>query len=251
MPFNMLWRWIKVERARLWRFIYDINIRDQTRQDLLVFSALHKLGKKFNRIMLTRAFGNSQALEPTQTMDSSSPASTRRAVDLLPPNPTAQSDYRPTEVLALGLSRTATMSMHAALTKLGHKTYHFMEVGQRDLVVEGKPREDHIACWTEAFEAKIYDGGRIEYGKEQFDKLLRRYSAVTDAPCACFSDELLEAYPQAKVILTNRDPMKWLASMETAYYRILESEDWKWFRALADLDFVSCDFVSEARLTSR
>ena len=71
-------------------------------------------------------------------------------------------------------------------------------------------------------------------------KLKFTIQAVTDAPCVCFSDELLAAYPDAKVILTLRDKQKWLASMETAYYRILESRDWKWFRALSALDLVSC-----------
>lgn len=59
----------------------------------------------------------------------------------------------------------------------------------------------------------------------------------------CFSDELIAAYPDAKVILTNRDPDKWLASMETAYYKILASPDWKWFRALSALDLVIATLI--------
>jgi hypothetical protein len=65
--------------------------------------------------------------------------------------------------------------------------------------------------------------------------------AVTDAPCVCFSDELIDAYPNAKVILSNRDPDKWLASMETAYYKILCHPDFKWFRALCAIDTVLID----------
>jgi len=60
-----------------------------------------------------------------------------------------------------------------------------------------------------------------------------------DAPCACFADELIPAYPKAKVILSNRDPDKWLGSMESSYYRVLTSADFKWFRAVAALDLVS------------
>ena len=33
--------------------------------------------------------------------------------------------------------------------------------------------------------------------------------AVTDFPCCMFPEELLEAYPDAKVILTNRNVDKW------------------------------------------
>jgi hypothetical protein len=37
--------------------------------------------------------------------------------------------------------------------------------------------------------------------------------AVTDSPCAFFYEELLKAYPDAKVILTVRDsPQQWVAS---------------------------------------
>lgn len=38
-------------------------------------------------------------------------------------------------------------------------------------------------------------------------------------------DELLAAYPKAKVILTNGDPDKWLLSMEKTFYVLLS---WKW-----------------------
>lgn len=61
--------------------------------------------------------------------------------------------------------------MHLALTKLGHKVYHFKEVGQRDL-----PGElPHGLAWREAFAAKMYGNGK-PFGKPEFDKLLKRYS---------------------------------------------------------------------------
>ena len=50
-----------------------------------------------------------------------------------------------------------------------------------------------------------------------------------------FSDELLAAYPDAKVVLTTRDVDKWLPSMERSYYKILA---WKWWMALAAVDNV-------------
>ena len=42
--------------------------------------------------------------------------------------------------------------------------------------------------------------------------------AVTDIPCVLFSDELLSAYPDAKVILTSRDVDSWLVSMKQVFY---------------------------------
>jgi Sulfotransferase domain len=62
------------------------------------------------------------------------------------------------------------------------------------------------------------------------------HQAVTDAPCVNFADELLAAYPDAKVVLTTRDVEKWLPSMERSYYKILA---WKWWLALAAVDDVS------------
>lgn len=37
--------------------------------------------------------------------------------------------------------------------------------------------------------------------------------ALTDIPAACFSEELIAAYPDAKVILTTRTPSSWYRSM--------------------------------------
>jgi hypothetical protein len=59
---------------------------------------------------------------------------------------------------------------------------------------------------------------------------------VTDAPNACFVDELIAAYPNAKVVLGVRDPDEWVASMETSYYRIL---GWKSWRVLCYFNKVS------------
>lgn len=42
-----------------------------------------------------------------------------------------------------------------------------------------------------------------------------------------FVDELVAAYPNAKVVLTNRDPDKWLASILSTIYVILS---WDWER---------------------
>ena len=59
---------------------------------------------------------------------------------------------------------------------------------------------------------------------------------MTDAPCVNFSDELIEAYPEAKVILTNRDPDKWVESIFRTYHRALENPT---FRVTAVVDKVS------------
>lgn len=111
--------------------------------------------------------------------------------------------------------------MVKALQQLGFKSYHF-----REAVVN-----KHLGCWREALNAKIYNKGD-NYGPREFHKLLHNYNAVTDAPCVNFSEELLAAYPEARVILTTRDPQTWLASMESSYYNILSWRGWPFLRWL-------------------
>lgn len=80
--------------------------------------------------------------------------------------------------------------------------------------------------WLEALKAK-YDGCGKPYGRAEFDKLLghcqvRRTpctiapskttdggQAVCDIPAICFAEELIRAYPDAKVIITHRDLDSW------------------------------------------
>lgn len=65
--------------------------------------------------------------------------------------------------------------------------------------------------WLEALRAK-YDGVGKPYGREEFDKLLGHCQAVSDIPAVVFSEELIRAYPDAKVILTLRDMDSWYES---------------------------------------
>ena len=39
--------------------------------------------------------------------------------------------------------------------------------------------------------------------------MMRCVQAVCDVPAACFPEELIAAYPEAKIILTNRDIDAW------------------------------------------
>jgi hypothetical protein len=62
--------------------------------------------------------------------------------------------------------------------------------------------------WMEALEAK-YDGKGKPYGRAEFDKLLGHCQGVSDMPAILFADELIAAYPEAKVILTHRNFDTW------------------------------------------
>jgi hypothetical protein len=62
--------------------------------------------------------------------------------------------------------------------------------------------------WMEAIEAK-FDGKGKPYGRAEFDKLLGHCQGVSDIPAILFAEELLAAYPDAKVILTHRNFDTW------------------------------------------
>jgi hypothetical protein len=56
-----------------------------------------------------------------------------------------------------------------------------------------------------------WDIARWACGCDQMSHCKTDYmrQAVCDVPAACFAEELIEAYPNAKVILSNRDVDEW------------------------------------------
>ncbi|KAJ8061852.1 hypothetical protein OCU04_009644 [Sclerotinia nivalis] len=137
---------------------------------------------------------------------------TMREVDKIP---TVSERPKEMKVLCLGLSRTGTNSLYIALQQLGYNPYHGNQLFSNDR---------HNKCWEEGLKSKFYDNK--SYGLDEFDKLLANYDAVTDCPCANFAEELIAAYPNAKVILTTREPDSWVRSMESCYYQILDILSW-------------------------
>ncbi|KAJ9615128.1 hypothetical protein H2200_001202 [Cladophialophora chaetospira] len=108
----------------------------------------------------------------------------------------------PMQVLCLGYSRTGTLTMQKALEVLGIPTYHFSSM--YDNVREGD-------LWMKALDAKFDGKGEIP-GKDFWDGLLGHVGGVTDAPCNLFARELMVAYPDAKVVLVEREMESWYRS---------------------------------------
>ncbi|XP_076801689.1 uncharacterized protein LOC143446090 isoform X1 [Clavelina lepadiformis] len=98
------------------------------------------------------------------------------------------------KVILAGYSKTGTKTMVVALTELGYNVYDYM---------------DHFWYHGDKW-AKILSpsGGSIEDFKEMYHSV----DAVTDAPPYKFWEEILQAYPDAKVILTSRDEDSWYES---------------------------------------
>ncbi len=69
---------------------------------------------------------------------------------------------------------------------------------------------DHIEVWEAAVRGEPVD----------WERLFHDYQATVDWPGAAFYEELMERYPDAKVILTVRDPDRWYESTQSTIYNI-------------------------------
>ncbi len=104
------------------------------------------------------------------------------------------------KVIGAGFGRTGTLSLKQALEELGFgPCYHMIEVAKDP---------DHIEFWVQAHR----EGGA------KWDLVFADYQAAVDWPSCNFWENQLECYPDAKVILSVRDPERWYASvMDTIY----------------------------------
>ncbi|KAL8961902.1 MAG: hypothetical protein Q9183_005238 [Haloplaca sp. 2 TL-2023] len=122
---------------------------------------------------------------------------------------------RPMKILIMGMPRSGTMSLVAALKKLGYTPYDFV-----DRLLTG-----HTALWTDALRAK-YEGKGKPWGREEFDRVLKGFDCVLDVPCTFFPAELSAAYPNALILLNKRDPHSWLKSMQSTLFHVFQWPSW-------------------------
>jgi len=107
-------------------------------------------------------------------------------------------------VMVIGMMRTGTKSIKAALEQVGYNHVYHMTTAMKN------PKDCEM--WTEAFNAKFHGKGHM-LGRKEWDQLLGDCDACIDVPTAAFMPELIAAYPDAKVIVSMRDPDKWYTSM--------------------------------------
>lgn len=113
------------------------------------------------------------------------------------------------QLLCLGLGRTGTSSLERALEILGYNDIYNLEsvTTARD-----------VDLWMKAMDAKYK--GKGPFGRKEWDQLLGHYSVVKSLPSTPFAAELVEAYPEAQVILTTRDTEGWYESYrKTVWWR--------------------------------
>ena len=135
-------------------------------------------------------------------------------------DPRKRKRVMPMKVLSLGMPRTGTacmlslpgtrysgltlppLALQLALNILGYPCYH-------GLTLIANVRDTEM--WNEALDAKFFGKGSL-FTQSDWDQLLGNYSAVADLPAVAFSEDLLHCYPDAKVVLVERDIERWYQS---------------------------------------
>ncbi len=109
------------------------------------------------------------------------------------------------QVIGAGLGRTGTLSLKAALERLGlGPCYHMTRIFEH---------LDHGPMWQQ-FAA----GARGDW-----DSLLGDFNSAVDWPASYFWRELAAFYPKAKLILTVRDADRWFASIDSTLFRFMRA----------------------------
>jgi hypothetical protein len=104
------------------------------------------------------------------------------------------------KVIGAGFGRTGTLSLKAALERIGFgPCYHMVEFLRR-------PEDGPL--WVAALGGETID----------WDDVFAAYESTTDWPACNFWRELAATYPDAKVVLTVRDPERWWHSIDSTLF---------------------------------
>lgn len=110
-------------------------------------------------------------------------------------------------VIGAGVGRTGTYSLKLALERLGFGPCHHMEEVLKHAPVQ-------VPLWTAA-----------AAGKPDWKAIFEGYASAVDWPTASFWPELSEVYPEAKFILTTREPERWEASFSATIQTLMQGAD--------------------------
>ena len=107
------------------------------------------------------------------------------------------------EIIGARFGRTGTMSLKHALQQLGYPCYHMVECFPK-----GPP---HWKLWE-----------AVGRSQPDWDALFEGFTATVDFPACTSYKALADHYPDAKVVLTVRDPEKWFVSTQNTIF----GEEW-------------------------
>jgi hypothetical protein len=110
------------------------------------------------------------------------------------------------KIIGAGFGRTGTLSLKAALERLGVGRCHHMAE------VFGNPEQPEL--WRQ-----VVSGERRDW-----DAIFAGYGATVDWPGCAFWRELMGHFPEATVLLSLRDPVRWHESVMNTIHGTLTSE---------------------------
>lgn len=109
------------------------------------------------------------------------------------------------KVIGAGFGRTGTSSLKQSLEMLGFGPCHHM--------IEVFMHPEQVPFWDRAATAPIAN----------WEEVFNAYQSSCDWPSCHFYKELADFYPQAKVILSVRDPKSWYRSVDGTIMRHLKA----------------------------
>ncbi|KAF8851054.1 hypothetical protein BDZ45DRAFT_717583 [Acephala macrosclerotiorum] len=144
----------------------------------------------------------------------------------------------PMKVMNLSMVQTGTTSLQRALEILGIKPV------AHGFAIFTQSRD--LNMWQEGMQAKWWPSpDNPPFRREEFDNLLGQYEGLSDWPCIAFSEELIKAYPEAKVILVEREIESWHKSFQKT---VASNVFWPLFHGIAMLDY---DYLGQFQIMTR
>jgi hypothetical protein len=109
------------------------------------------------------------------------------------------------KLIGAGMPRTGTLTQKVALEMIGlGPCYHMVDV-LADL--------DQAALWQRALD-----------GDARWDEIFAAYDSTVDWPGGYFYRELMDFYPEAKILLSVREPGSWERSMRETVWAVRHGE---------------------------
>ncbi len=109
----------------------------------------------------------------------------------------------PLKIIGAGPGRTGTLSLKTALEHLGYAPCHHMKS-----CFEGRQQ---TRWFLQAAQGESVDWQQVFDG----------FEAAVDWPAAAYYKELMQVFPEAKVIFSDRAPEAWYDSVATTIFQVL------------------------------
>jgi hypothetical protein len=139
---------------------------------------------------------------------------------------------QPMQVIAVGISRSATESLQQALHTLGiEHVWHGYDSILPPYCLEEWYKLVVKKWRSPPSQSSMTDGLKVT--REDFDAIIGHCAGISDLPGATFARELIAAYPEAKVILNTRSDMAgWYSSFASTIGTFdKDPKNWDWCKS--------------------